>query len=100
MLLDHAISAAAAPLHTYAVPRTADPVSASRATVNGRRLQRERRFHDEMETSVRPHQQGEIAIVPIPARTGRVRSGNVEDPLRVFEEGVHAKNLSAGPRVF
>jgi hypothetical protein len=43
-----------------------------------------------VQPSVRPDQQGEIAVAAIGAR-----SGDIEDPLRVFEDVVHAQYLSA-----
>jgi hypothetical protein len=54
-----------------------------------RGLNREWRFHDEMQPAIRPDQQREILIVP-------ARPRHVEDSLYIFEQGVHLKHLSAG----
>jgi hypothetical protein len=53
------------------------------------RLHREGRFHDEVQTAIRTDQEGEVLII------GVCRSGNIENAVSVFEEGVHAKSLSA-----
>lgn len=68
-----------------------DPVSALGPTVNGCRFEGERRFHNEMEPSIRPDQQSKILIFAVHSR-----SRYIEDALRVFEKAIHTMNLSAG----
>jgi hypothetical protein len=65
-----------------------------------RPFDRKWRFHDEMQYAIRPDQQGKILIVFTVAGLGAGGAGNVEDSLRVFEQGVHAKYLSAGLPAF
>jgi hypothetical protein len=48
-----------------------------------------------MHRTIRPDHQGEIPIF-----TFFARSGHIEDSLRVFEQGVHVRDLSAEIPVF
>jgi len=89
-LFEEALPDRVATLHPDTVARTRDPVSALGSGVDRGRFDRKWRFHYEMQRAIRSDQQGKILVNPIIAR-----SGNLEDPLRVFEQGVHAKHLSA-----
>jgi hypothetical protein len=78
-----------ATLDADTVSRTRDAKSALRTGMDRGGVNREFRFHDEMETAIRPDEQRKI----LPILT---RSGYLEDSLCVFKQGVHLKHLSAG----
>jgi hypothetical protein len=59
--------------------------------VDGRGVNRKRGFHNKVEPSIRPDQQSEIRVLSICAVSDRPRSGNIKDPLRIFENIIHAK---------
>ena len=83
------------PVPTRDPDRTAkarNAVGGSRATMDGSSFERQRRLHYDMQSAVGTDQQREVCVGGI----GRSRSlGHVEDPMRIVEESVHPKNLSA-----
>ena len=95
MLFQNAISASAATLHPDTVARAGDPVRAFRSGVECRALDRKWRFHNEVQNAVGPDEQREILIISVLGA-----ASDIEDPLRVFEEGIHANHLSAGMASF
>ena len=85
MLLEYAFLISAAAHHPdTAAAGLCYPISGPGSAMDRRRFQRERRFHDEMQPSIRPDQQREVVRL-----LAIVRSGNIEYPLRVLEKNVH-----------
>jgi hypothetical protein len=82
-------------LYPHTVAGTRDSIGALSARLGRGSLYRKWRFHDEMQAAIRRDQQREVLIASIVAVSG-AGSGDIEDPLRVFEQEVHARYLSAG----
>jgi hypothetical protein len=81
----------AAALNRDTATRTRDPEGRLRTGMSRGGVNREWRFHDEMQAAIRPDQQRKILIVI-------ARPRDIEDSLGIFEQGIHLKHLSAGTR--
>jgi hypothetical protein len=78
-----------ATLDAQAVSGTRDSKGALRTGMDRGGVNREWRFHDEMQPAIRPDKQRKILTL-------LARSRHIEDSLCIFKQGVHLKHLSAG----
>jgi hypothetical protein len=88
-LFEKTTAVRSATLDPDTVARTRDPPGALSTGVLGGRVNRKWRFHDEVQTAIRPDEQRKILTIVTQTR-------HVEDSLRIFKQGVHLKHLSAG----
>lgn len=95
---ENAILGAAVAFDAYAGFRADDAVGDVGASVGRSRIEPEGLIHQDAETAIAAHENGEFV------RTGGCRGGgDIQNPAGVFEETLHSKDLSAeltGVRVF
>jgi hypothetical protein len=82
------ISGCVSTLHPNSIARTRDPEGAAGSGVRRGAFDRKWRFHDEMQGSIGPDQQGKIFITA-------AGLGHLEDSTRVFKQRSHTEDLSA-----
>lgn len=93
MLLEYAFLISAAAHHPdTAAAGLCYPISGPGSAMDRRRFQRERRFHDEMQPSIRMDHQGEVVRL-----RAVVCPGNVKNALRVLKESVHWRTYRRRP---
>jgi hypothetical protein len=84
MLRQNALLISASARDAHGAIRFGHAISDTGSAMDRRRIQRQWRFHDEMQPSIRPDQQSEVIWL-----RAVVRPGNVKNPLRVLKESIH-----------